>query len=93
MRSLSDTVKEMSVKSGALPYFFESPLALMIGGKLFGLLPGFGYACRLFSIAGLNLLRGALPGGPHFTTKAETEAGRNTANRSGLAPACGPHGE
>ena len=52
MRSLSDTVKEMSVKSGALPYFFESPWALMIGGKLFSFLPGFGYACRLFSIVG-----------------------------------------
>jgi hypothetical protein len=48
----------------------------MIGGKLFGLLPGFGYARRLFSIAGVNLLRGALCGGLHFTTQGETEAGR-----------------
>jgi hypothetical protein len=42
MRSPSDTVKEMSVNSGALPYLFESSCVLMIGGKFFGLLPGFG---------------------------------------------------
>jgi uncharacterized protein len=34
MRSSSDTVKEISRKSGATPYRLDSPCALMIGGKL-----------------------------------------------------------
>jgi hypothetical protein len=38
MRSPSDTVKEIFWNSGAVPYRFESPCALIIGGKLFGLL-------------------------------------------------------
>jgi len=38
MRSPSDTVKEISWKSGATPYLFDSPCALMIGGKFLGLL-------------------------------------------------------
>ena len=38
MRSPSETVKEIFWKSGAVPYRFESPCALIIGGKLFGLL-------------------------------------------------------
>src|ERR1700690_2494677 len=38
MRSPSETVNEIFWKSGAVPYRFESPCALIIGGKLFGLL-------------------------------------------------------
>src|SRR5207249_11290580 len=38
MRSPSDTVKEIFWKSGAAPYLFDSPCALMIGGKFLGLL-------------------------------------------------------
>ena len=38
MRSPSDTVKEMFWKSGATPYLFDNPCALIIGGKFFGLL-------------------------------------------------------
>src|SRR5580700_10933634 len=38
IRSPSDTVNEIFWKSGAVPYRFESPCALIIGGKLFGLL-------------------------------------------------------
>jgi hypothetical protein len=33
MRSPSNTVKEMSSKSGATPYRLDNPCALMIGGK------------------------------------------------------------
>src|SRR3984885_5902511 len=36
--SPSDTVNEISSKSGASPYRFDSPCALMIGGKCFSLL-------------------------------------------------------
>src|ERR1700744_5211833 len=36
MRSPSDTVKEMSWNSGVTPNRFESPWALIIGGKLRG---------------------------------------------------------
>jgi hypothetical protein len=38
MRSPSETVNEIFWNSGAVPYRFESPCALIIGGKLFGLL-------------------------------------------------------
>jgi hypothetical protein len=39
MRSLSETVNEIFWNSGAAPYLFDSPCALMIGGKFLGLLP------------------------------------------------------
>jgi hypothetical protein len=38
MRSRSETVKEIFWKSGATPYLFDNPCALIIGGKLLGLL-------------------------------------------------------
>jgi hypothetical protein len=38
MRSPSETVNEMFWKSGAAPYFFANPCALMIGGNFLGLL-------------------------------------------------------
>jgi len=39
MRSPSDTVNEIFLNSGAAPYLFDSPWALMSGGKFLGLLP------------------------------------------------------
>jgi len=39
MRSPSETVKEISWKSGSAPYRLESPCAVIIGGKRFGFLP------------------------------------------------------
>src|SRR5580693_7848884 len=39
MRSPSDTVNEIFLNSGATPYRFDSPWALMIGGNSLGLLP------------------------------------------------------
>src|SRR5258706_13322977 len=38
MRSPSETVNEMFWKSGATPYLFDSPCALIIGGNFLGLL-------------------------------------------------------
>src|SRR5882762_11329920 len=38
MRSPSETVNEMFWNRGATPYLFDSPWALMIGGKFLGLL-------------------------------------------------------
>ena len=38
MRSPSETVNEIFLNSGAAPYLFESPWALMIGAKFLGLL-------------------------------------------------------
>jgi hypothetical protein len=38
MRSPSETVNEMFWKSGATPYLFDNPCALMIGGNFLGLL-------------------------------------------------------
>jgi hypothetical protein len=38
MRSPSDTVNEIFLNSGATPYLFDSPWALMIGGNSLGLL-------------------------------------------------------
>ena len=40
MRSPSETVNEIFWNSGAVPYRFESPCALIIGGKLFWSSPG-----------------------------------------------------
>src|SRR5580700_6164514 len=39
MRSPSDTVNEIFLNSGATPYRFASPWALIIGGNSLGLLP------------------------------------------------------
>jgi hypothetical protein len=39
MRAPSETVNEISWNSGAAPYLFDKPCALIIGGKSLGLLP------------------------------------------------------
>jgi hypothetical protein len=56
MRSPSDTVKPISVKSGAIPYLFESACALMMGANLvalFFLLQGGGPGLRVMGKNGL----------------------------------------
>jgi hypothetical protein len=79
IRSASETVNEIFWNSGEAPYRFESPCALIIGGKLFGLLQQSVYPRRV---------RGAKRGGckPDVIQELGTQFGAGTNAESGLEP-------